>query len=247
MSTQLQSYLNAAGKNPESFGVVLQRYQPQVQNEQEAFPHFLKRNQLSENFIQNLAAAFENLENFCASDYRSVSIPAVLTYLKNTHEHYQCYYLSKIDRSIENLYSIHPEAEELLDLLKLFFTDYQKDINAHIAEEEEELFPYIEKMLALPAKEFLRISAGSSFSIAAFKKQHNDENEDALLQVIQLIHQRFPSAGFSPVNILLMQIRQFEKDLRIHSRIEEEVLLPKAEQLEKLISKQKRSLNSKQL
>lgn len=236
MASQLHSYLDTIGKDAENLGIVLERYQPQVSSTNEAFSLFLKRNKLSEQFIENLSLAFEQPDSFNAADFEMFSIPVILDYLKKTHQHYRSYYFSKIDRSVENLYHMYPEAEELLDLLKIFFSDYQKDINAHIAEEEEKLFPYIYQMICLPSSEFKKRN-NTNYDIAQFKKDHDQENEDALLNILQMIKQRYPAAGFSPLNILLMQIRMFEKDLRIHSKIEDEVLLPKAEKLERLISK----------
>ncbi|MEX0810623.1 MAG: hemerythrin domain-containing protein [Chitinophagales bacterium] len=234
MSNSLQSYLNSIGENSDHLQMVLDRYPLKIENRQEPFSKFLTRNQLTEDFVKNIAVVLESPESFEAENFKSASIPVVLDYLKSTHQYYQSYYFSKIDRSIDNLYQLYSEAEELLDLLKLFFMDYQRDIHLHIAEEEEKLFPYIYKLLCLPSVTFKKRHK-KGFSIAQFKKQHNDENENALLQIINMIRQRYPAAGFSPLNILLLQIQLFEKDLRIHSKIEEEVLLPKAEKLEKLV------------
>lgn len=186
----------------------------------------------TKSFINLLATAFESPEKFSAKDYSSVSLPIILEYLKRTHSYYQSYYFSKIDLSIDKLYKVYPEAEDLLDLLSVFFDDYRKDIFNHIAEEEEKLFPYIYEMLCVPSNQFKK---KKNYSIAGFVKQHTDENENTLVQVINMIRQQYPDAGFSPLNILVRQIEQFEKDLRIHHKVEEEVLIPKAQRLEALV------------
>lgn len=193
-----------------------------------------KPSNVPEELVKLISLAFENIENFNAADYRAVSVPVLLDYLQRTHEYYQSYYFTKIDQSIDQLQQTYPDAEDFMDLLKVFFSDYQNDIFQHIAEEEEKLFPYIHEMLCIPSRQ-LKSSKRKPYSIENFQKQHDDENENALVQVIQMIKQQYPTAGFSPLNILLTQIELFEKDLRIHSRVEEEVLLPKAKKLERLI------------
>lgn len=188
-----------------------------------------------QDFVQSLAKAFEYPEEFKVEDFKHTSIPVLLDYLKHTHKYYQGYYFSKIEQSIEQLYSAYPEAVDLLDLLNAFFKEYRADIFEHIAKEEDELFPYIYEMLYVPST-LLKAKRRIKYSITDFQKSHDDENENALIQIVELIKQRYPAAVFSPLNILLKQIEAFEKDLRIHSKIEEELLLPKAKRLERLVN-----------
>lgn len=188
-------------------------------------------NKSYQSFLKELALTFEAIENFEIENFKSVSIPILLDYLQKTHTYYQSYYFSKIEQSIDTLKSVYHEAEDLLDLLTVFFNDYRIDISEHIAEEEEKLFPYITEMICIPSS---HLKSKRKYSINSFLKHHNDDNENTLVQVINMIKQRYPDAGFSPLNILLRQIELFEKDLRIHHRIEEEILLPKALRLEAL-------------
>lgn len=235
MSNTIQSYLQTFGENSEYLLWILERYQLNAGNHNEPFTLLLQKNNLPETFLRNLGTAFENPDNFDAKQYKTISIPVILEYLIKTHEYFLVYYFSKIERSIDILFDIYPEAEKMLSLLKIFFTDYRDDIYQHITKEEEQLFPYVNKLICLPSEELKKNKERNKYSIADFKKQHNDENENVLLQMIHMIRQQYPAAGFSPLNILLMQVEQFEKDLRIHSKIEEEVLIPKVEKLERLI------------
>jgi regulator of cell morphogenesis and NO signaling len=72
-----------------------------------------------------------------------------------------------------------------------------------------------------------------NYSISRFLDEHHD-TEDELRDIRQTIRLYDPpSTNESLYRILLTQLQTFEQDLCVHANIEENVLIPKARQMEK--------------
>lgn len=161
-------------------------------------------------------------------------IPLVIDYLKKTHS----YYLDKKIPEIEISFTIlcrdysysHPQ---LLVLAKLFM-DYKKDLTEHMDYEEYVLFPYITELVKVKEQGKSLTGFGlDKYSIANFNEEHHHE-EEILSNIRASIEARFRKARTPmPFRIFLNQVEALENDLLIHSRIEDEILLPKAQELEK--------------
>jgi regulator of cell morphogenesis and NO signaling len=88
------------------------------------------------------------------------------------------------------------------------------------------LFPYIKAL-------YHRLDIRSDFSIKHFIEHHSDTVELQISEVKKHIVRAQQSAyEIFPFRVLLKQLDEFEKDLRIHAKIEDEVLIPKALELE---------------
>ena len=171
----------------------------------------------------------EVLNIFASSDYfpieqlKEFPVSIILEYLKKTHAHYLTKRLPEIELTIKQLEN---QIEDIqYNLLSSFFSKFKNHLIEHIQYEEYMLFPFIEHSLS--NKEIPTRLKG--FTLDNFVEAHNDEVEDSLLSACQdLIKNNYQSSDLLRIKVLIHYMDLFEKDLRIHGRIEDEVLIPMA-------------------
>lgn len=189
---------------------------------------------LDEVFVEVLIKNYADPECFAAEDFASFSLEAVLEYLRRTHVLYVYKRLPEIAQSIHILQTGYDEPDILLQALDVFFKHYSKHLIEHIETEENSLFLYVDKLIKLRSQgELICRDCIQTGILSQFDHDHDDTELD-LRHVRGVLRSFLPTAeNQTPYRILMNRLRNFELDLHVHSRIEEEVLIPKAEELEK--------------
>ncbi len=191
-------------------------------------------------FMAALLHAFEE-KPFCAGDFAPFPIGLIVDYIKRTHVYYLQKKLPEIEQSILLLSSLYTSHHPILAALQNFFHRYCQELTAHIQAEETKLLPYIALLnrAGNKAGSFSEyIIACQEYSISRFLADHHD-TEDELRDIRQTIRLYEPPAtNESLYRILLAQLQTFEQDLCIHAQIEDQVLIPKAQQMETVLQDQ---------
>jgi regulator of cell morphogenesis and NO signaling len=91
--------------------------------------------------------AFECEKFFPKEDLQSFPLRTIIEYLIKTHVYYINQKLPKLEKLLDALISNYGNSELMLFKLKDFFTEYKKNLMAHIQTEEVNLFPYILKLI----------------------------------------------------------------------------------------------------
>ena len=217
--------------------LVLKRFKTSYWHEKQSLESFCKTQKFNIDFCIQILQLFDNPASFVASVFRSFSIPTILDYLKRTHEFYLNERLFEIEQSIEQILQEKQESNPMLLGFKAYFRLYRHKLFEHIQIEEKLLFPFIENLYFCqnPRKATLDIPYSHNFSLDQFAALHNDEIEQSLSYIREKIILHNPHTAFSfSYKILINQLESFEKDLHIHSLIEDYVLLPKAAFLEQI-------------
>jgi regulator of cell morphogenesis and NO signaling len=211
-------------ENSDFYPQVMQRYatQPPSSGEQTEF-------------IATLLRVFEE-KIFNAREFDPFPLKLIVDYIQRTHVYYLEKKLPEIEQSILLLSGHYESQHPILIALQNFFRHYVQDLSEHIQAEEKLLLPYIELLREAghtPADFSRFLVARRDYSIDRFLNDHHD-TEDELKDIRQTIRlYEPPHDNESLYRILLMQLQVFEQDLCVHANIEEEVLIPKARQLEK--------------
>lgn len=177
--------------------------------------------------------------------YKNLSILQVLHYLKATHQLYLTKTLPEIEQSMISIRQRMFEKFDLLESLVLFFNDFKLRLIDHIYMEEESFFPYI---LLLNAADEGLVTSGQNWEVIQSKSVDNfiddhDSIEQDLKDVSKIIHYYSEEGDIPfPFKIFLNQIEIFEMDLKKHAIIEDFVLVPMAQKLEKKIKSKGPSL-----
>ncbi|MDH4091046.1 MAG: hemerythrin domain-containing protein [Cyclobacteriaceae bacterium] len=183
-------------------------------------------------FILALLGVFEDQNSFSAVEFNHFPLPVIVDYLHKTHEYYINKKLLEIEQSIHLLVDAYPSTHPLLLLLHNFYVDYKSHLRKHIEMEERNLFPYI-LQLAEAADRNEKIGTATAISIQQFINEHHDTEKDLEEVRKTILHYSPPTGNQTLYRILLSQLQVFEKDLAVHALMEDDVLLPRALELEK--------------
>ena len=196
-------------------------------------------------FIIALLRVFEE-KVFNAREFDSFPVELIVDYIQRTHVYYPEKKLPEIEQSILLLSGHYDSQHPILGALRNFFHAYINDLSEHIRAEETHLLPYINSLChaGRDATGFSRfLLHRGDYSVDRFLTDHHD-TEDELKDIRQTIRlYEPPVTNESLYRILLMQLQVFEQDLCIHAHIEEEVLIPKAQKMEKELNIQLQTLS----
>lgn len=187
---------------------------------------------INADFVFALLDMFEDHKSFRKDSFDGFHVDVVLDYIRKTHQYYLQRKLMEIEQSIHLLLQSYPVAHPLLVILRDFFTDYKEHLTGHIAIEEAQLLPYIEHLARVDEGK-ASFQARPAYSLNTFLTHHHDTEEDLAEVREAILRYSPPVTNQTPYRILLSQLQVFEKDLAVHALIEDEVLLPRAMELER--------------
>lgn len=164
-------------------------------------------------------------------------VELIIEYLKHSHYIFIKQRLTYISSLLEN----YQDSSIIVKDLKLIFPHFFKDFVEHIYEEEDTLFAYIlalRKMQQNPEKAtdpkllaYVK-SKSQGKTIAAFEKEHREEDNE-MNGMRELTNQyQHANQGDLHAKVILDALKSFEGELKIHAKIENDILFPKAAQLE---------------
>lgn len=155
----------------------------------------------------------------------TTDIKSITAYLRASHRYYikTCFPILH-----ESIHSFVKELDNVSSkLIDKFYDDYDSEIMNHFKYEEEVVFPYIENLLSCCPP------ISKQYSISQFEQNHSNVNEklnDLKNIIIKYLDEHYSSSlRFE----LLNAIYNIEGDLRKHSLIENRILIPLVEKLEK--------------
>ena len=150
-------------------------------------------------------------------------IPVLLRILRNTHRHYLEASIVAIHDNVHRMTQL--STPENSAVINRFFDEYEADIRAHIHFEEKVVFKYVEGLL--------KGERDSRFSVSMLAEMHNDA-EEKLTDFKNIVMNHLPDSDTSDARYeVLVGILNVEDAIRRHTVVEEKVLLPLAELLEK--------------
>ena len=160
------------------------------------------------------------VETLDKNDIRSIT-----TYLRASHRYYTGISFPNIHASIHKLVdSLDNVSRRLIDK---FYDDYDNEVTNHFRYEEEVVFPYIEELFSKEGCNENR------YNIGQFEHNHSNINEK-LNDLKNIITKYLNEEYSSPLCFeLLNDIYSVEKDLRKHSLIENMLLIPLVEKMER--------------
>lgn len=181
-----------------------------------------------ENVVKKLeASALKSEEEKLELNIYSVDL--IIEYLKHAHHlmiKNRLTYISKLIAGLEG------DQDKLAADLKLIFPFFVEDFIRHIYHEEDTLFSYI---LTLN-REVLRKSVSGSLyeamekhSIRDYALQHKGDDD---MKGLRTFTNGYTYGDNLHLKVIMSELKAFDEELRIHARIEDEILFPKALNLE---------------
>lgn len=166
-------------------------------------------------------------------------IDIVLAYLIHTH-HY--FVKERLPFLVDMIHDIEVKKfvnQDQANDLKFIFPLFVEDFIVHVYEEEETLFQYIETLL-IARKNPNQISkayfAMNKHSIADFSAEHQDEDEMKGIRELTNSFETNRGASFYERQ-LITELRMLDNDFKLHAAVEDDILFPKALNLETKVKK----------
>lgn len=178
----------------------------------------------------------QNLEQGTSLAFDKWDLAFLSDYIINTHHSYvkeNIPFISELANKVASVHGDrHPEVIEVAET----FANIAKDLSLHLMKEENILFPFV-KQLAEASKQNIKISPAPFGSVnnptQIMEMEHEQAGED--MSVIRKATNNYalPEDACTSFTILYKKLQEFENDLFNHVHLENNILFPKAIQLEK--------------
>lgn len=158
------------------------------------------------------------------SELQQIDMGDLLSYLKASHQYYLGERFPHIEEHLQHI--IEACGQKYGPMLSHFYDEYKQEVMRHIQfYEEEVVFPYIEALL--------NGQRTDSYKINEF--EHNHTNiQDTLDDMMNILLKYLPSDILPKERIeISYDIMELSDDLNRHSLIEERILVPSVESLER--------------
>ena len=151
----------------------------------------------------------------------------LVPYLEKSHQYYVDKRLPHIERHLD---AIAKELQGRIGQVFLsFFKEYKNEVEAHFAHEERDVFPHIRALMSG--------KRDTTYSIGEFIHTHSDI-EGKLDDLLNIVFKYLPpQVDDDNVLDVVYDILRLSEDLKKHTFIEEKIMVPLVQHLEKAILK----------
>ncbi len=168
-------------------------------------------------------------------DWTRASLTALINHIVTTHHQYVVSELPRLFKFAEKLAAKHGERQPHLPALKAVVAELGEELTHHLGKEEHVLFPYISKLEASQAEGGAQPHHcfGSVTNPIAMMTREHDDAGAALAKIEQLTQNFTPPADACPTYIgFYVALKEFRHDLHQHIHLENNILFPRAIELE---------------
>lgn len=161
-----------------------------------------------------------------ADDVRQLDVEQLLGYLSRSHTYYVVSRIKPIEEQLKALSAQCSQAHSAV--LQRFFAEYEQEVLNHFSYEENTVFPYIRTLMACHKMQ-------PTYDIETFSHNHSNI-DDKLCDLKNILVKHLRGIGMAAQTTeLLFQIFSLEEDLSRHTFIEDVVLIPLVQHLEKTV------------
>ncbi len=170
------------------------------------------------------------------SEYiNNLGLEELCNYIVKRHHAYIRESIPFLIKNLEKICQVHGEHHPELFKINELFTASAGNLTMHMQKEEIMLFPYIQRLESakkanslLPRAQFGSVSNPIGMMLA----EHQDEGErfDEIVRLSK--NYQLPDDACSTYEVTFNQLRDFENDLHHHIHLENNILFPKAIELE---------------
>ncbi len=156
------------------------------------------------------------------SDLEGVEVRDVVKYLRASHSYYLDVAFQRLSSEIRSLMA--PCGEALRKVVQRFLQGYEDELRKHFQFEENEVLPYVEKLLHEGISDDVRIDDFEDMQ---------DDVEEKIDDLKNLVMKSLPAeCEAEPRSRLLVFIYSLQADLARHSTIEDCILVPAVRRIE---------------
>ncbi len=194
---------------------------------------------LDNKLIQNEIISVLETKNDTTTDFNSWDLDLLIDYIEKKHHRYIEEKTPSILQFLEKLCKVHGERHPELFDINVLFNIGAGALAQHMKKEELILFPYVKK-LCQAIKENSSIEQPHFGTIenpiAMMMDEHENEGE-RYSKISQLTNNYTPPEdACNTYKVAFLMLQEFEQDLHKHIHLENNILFPKAKEIEKQFS-----------
>lgn len=197
-----------------------------------------KRKVEIDSFMQTLEQALQE-ENNVSLDYNSWPLDLLADYIEKKHHRYVQDKTLEIKPFLDKVCRVHgAEHPELLEINKLF-TESTGELAMHMKKEELVLFPFIKKMVSISQDKtaFESPHFGTIQNPVNMMMDEHDVEGSRFRKIAELSDNYTPPAdACNTYRVTFALLKEFEEDLHLHIHLENNLLFPKAIEMEKQLT-----------
>ncbi|WP_353181501.1 iron-sulfur cluster repair di-iron protein [Parapedobacter lycopersici] len=189
--------------------------------------------------IDALKAALTTDQGTGENDYDAWPLDMLADHIEDTHHRYVESRISEITPLLQKIKTVHgdrhPELARIMDL----FTEAGGELTLHMKKEELMLFPFIRRMAQAQRQgEPLPPSRFGTVANPIAMMEHDHDGEGERFRQIAALSGNYtpPSDACNTYRVTLALLQEFEADLHLHIHLENNILFPKAVQMESELS-----------
>jgi regulator of cell morphogenesis and NO signaling len=173
------------------------------------------------------------------TDFQNWDLGFLSDYIINTHHRYVRENTAFILELAQKVARVHGERHPELIQVAALFSRIGNDLTLHMIKEEKILFPFIKELAQvyntggmLPSADFGKIS----IPIQVMESEHEQVGGDFETIRGLTTNYQLPLDACTSYTILFKKLEEYENDLHRHVHLENNILFPKAIQIEKELS-----------
>jgi len=185
--------------------------------------------------LEQMLAATNDVANRVQVDYQTVSLAELISHILETHHVFTRAEMERLEALVEKVVAAHGERHSELLSIRDLLIELFADLRPHMFKEEQILFPYIIELeqavlqqRGLPFAPFGTVNN----PVRMMMMEHDKAGE--LLREIRKLSGDYtvPAEVCMSYQTLYQALKNFEEDLHQHIHLENNILFPKAVQLE---------------
>lgn len=182
-------------------------------------------------FLRDLSFSIEDISKASAQLFMPYSVGLIVDYLTRSHQYYLNKSLPEIGNTLDAAIRNCPEDGWFRRFAMPLFRKYVNDTVDHFAYEESHLFPYA-LQLEKAYRTSMPLPPDVQYTSAEFMASHPHSEIDLPKVLAILSSKEDDFKDDIAYRILLKRLRHLEQDMRLHSLIEDDVLVFKLQMLE---------------
>lgn len=175
------------------------------------------------------------------TDFKTWPLDLLADYIEKTHHRYVEEKLPVLKQYLEKLCQVHGNRHPELFEIRDEFNVSAGEFAAHMKKEEFILFPYIRKMVKTKIdKNTLATPNFGTVQNPVQKMMDEHTTEGDRFDKISSLSNNYtpPADGCNTYRVTYALLKEFEEDLHLHIHLENNILFPRAIEMEKMLSPQ---------
>jgi regulator of cell morphogenesis and NO signaling len=172
-------------------------------------------------------------------DFDNWELDTLIDHIVSTHHNYVKESVQILSQYANKVAKVHGHHYDFLLEVNTLFHEVANELVAHMQKEEQILFPYIKKIVAAKRnQETTTPPAFGTVSNPITMMEHEHESAGEVLRKISSLTDNYttPSGACNTFKALYSKLEEFEQDLHQHIHLENNILHPKAIELEKSLN-----------